>query len=314
MKKYILSLISILVIILIPCKVLAVELTDENLESSLSGLINYKVTDSDGDQEDIGILESYSLNTDDKKLTLTSDGETYIMDYTLGETPTFTYSRDITKSITYDEYSDQNDSFIWMIPYVVVAKTQGVNYEDALIYDYKLLLNILEENIVSLMDDSVIIVDDDVDISEYSGTVVRESEYGTYIVDYIKNTYGSTQTLFQDNGIDLFDTFKVEVYATNPTDNSVTINYKLTIDTTKDFSQMNGLFEQLDLELSDVDKALQSEAKPTVLTQKGGQEIKVPNTAVNYPKIIIIVGLLITTIGALFLLKYLNTKTLKVEE
>lgn len=314
MKKYILSLISLLVIILIPCKVLAVELTDENLSSSLEGMLHYKVVNDNGELEDAGFLDSYTLNTDDKKVTLVSDGDTYIMDYTLGENPTFTYSRDITSSLTYDEYINQNDGLMWMLPYMLVAKAQGVKYEDALMYNYGMIMDLLGNSNMNFMNDSVTIIEDNEDPSNYSGNVVRKSEYGQYIVDFIKNRYTTIQTVFQDNGTDFYDTFKVEAYATNPQDHSVTINYKLTMDTTKDYSQMNGLYDKLKVDISDVDKTIDNVDKPTVVNPVASQEIPVPDTANYFPKIIIITGLLITFLGALCLIKYLNTKTIKVEE
>ena len=311
MKKYILTLISILVIILIPGKVLAVELTDENLESALEGLVNYKIEDN-GELVDANFIDSYSLDKDNKKMTIVVKGDTYVMDYTLGENPSnINY---ITTSTTYDDYSAKSDSSMWMLPYMLVAKNQGIKYEDSFVYAILAVFKLYNDSNFNITDSSAIIVDDDANIEGFTETVVRKSEYGQYMVDYIKSTYGSTETIFHDNGTELFNTFKVDVYATNQTATSVTINYKLYIDTTKDFSQMNGQYEKLDTSLSQLEETFQSETKPTVLTQNGGQEIKVPDTANNIPKIIIITGLFITTIGAILLLKYLNTKTIKVEE
>ena len=316
MKKILFSILSILVLILIPNKVFAVEITEENLASSLEAIKNYTYTDKDG-TSNLGLITSYTLDTTNKKLTIVSEGHEYVFDYTLGENPTFTYSKQYNSSITYDEYSKSDDSTIWMIPHIVALNTQGVDPLDAIAYELSVLTNALEHLDQYSSFPVITVVADGFEVeTDGEHPVVTESEFGSFIINYLKENFNTEKTTFHDNASELLNSFNVTLLATDTTANSVTLKYKLTIDTTKNYASLAGLADKLNVTLEEFEKTVNNINNPTKLnqTKNGSQEIPVPDTANYFPKIIIVIGLLITCIGGLFLLKYLNTKTIKVED
>ncbi len=307
MKNKMIYLIALLVLILIPSRVFAVEVTEENLRSAFEGMKNYQYTE-DGETNNSGIIDSYTMDTENKVITITFNDQEYRINYTLGANPTFTYSENITSSITYDEYKKSNATSVWLFPYMAVAKIQGVDYKDTLAYEIEVLLSSLE----NAFKDAFFVVDDNQDVTVESDIpTVKESEFGPYFVNYIKELYASETTLFQDNKEDMLDSVKLTVFTTNSTSDSVTLNYKTVIDTTKDYSKLNGLFDKLESTFSELEDELENGINKTntgtTLKQvKAGQEVPVPDTAMNYPRLIIILGLFIILIGSTVFIKSLR--------
>ena len=109
----------------------------------------------------------------------------------------------------------------------------------------------------------------------------------------------------------MIDSMKLTAYTSNSTADSTTLNYKVVFDTTKDYSKLNGLYNNLDStfsELADeIENSLNNTNVATTLKQvKAGQEVKVPDTAMNYPRLIIILGLFIILIGSTVFIKSLR--------
>ena len=313
MKKILLNILIVMAIVLIPSKVFAVELTDDNLRTSLEEMKNYQITNDKGQQENAKLLDSFTLDTTNKQLTLVIESNPYVFNYTLGANPTFTYSEEYTSSLTYDQYKEKVDNVLWMFPYISVLHTQGVDIEDATAYEINILMNILENATNTSLSPSFIIAEEGVEITSSDVDVVRESEFGQYIVNYMKEHYQNETITFNDNLNDFLNSFSVTMKATNSTDSSVTINYKLTIDTTKDFTKLAGLFDKLDASFSDFEETVDKTNKITQLNPTtSSQEIPVPDTALNYPKIIIVVGIIVILMGTVILIKYLKTN--KIEE
>ena len=308
MKNKMIYLIALLVLILIPSRVFAVEVTEENLKSAFDGMIDYEIT-QDGKTENVNIIDSYTMDTTNKKLTVVVEGETYTLNYTLGDNPTFTYSKELTSTMTYDDYKEDNSAAAWLIPYLAVAKVQGANYEDTMAYSMAILLasltNFQNASFAVIPDDESYTVDTDI-------PTVKESEFGAFYVNHIKELYASETTLFQDNEDDMIDSMKLTAYTSNSTADSTTLNYKVVFDTTKDYSKLNGLFSTLDSTLSELEDELENSMNNTnntgtTLKQvKAGQEVPVPDTAMNYPRLIIILGLFIILIGSTVFIKSLK--------
>ena len=307
MKNKMIYLIALLVLMLIPSRVFAVEVTEENLKSAFDGMIDYEIT-QDGKTEKVNIIDSYTMDTTNKKLTVVVEGDTYTFNYTLGDTPEFTYSRELTSTMTYDEYKEDNSAAAWLIPYMAVAKVQGASYEDTMAYSMSILLasltNFQNASFAVIPDDASYTVDTDI-------PTVKESEFGPFYVNHIKELYASETTLFQDNQDDMLDSVKLILYTSNSTADSTTLNYKAVIDTTKDYSKLNGLYNNLDTTMSEladkIENSLNNTNVDTTLKQvKTGQEVEVPDTAMNYPKLIIYIGLFIILLGTTVFIKSLR--------
>ena len=311
MKKILFSLLSILVIMLLPCKAFAVELTDDNLRTALEKVKNYTYKTSTGETKKAELIDSYTLDTTNKKLTIENDNKQITYDYTLGANPTFTNTKTFTNSLTLDLYNSEDDSSLWMLPHIVVLNAQGVNVIDAAAYEMSFLMKLLNNQGEIIIPYAEIINDTQLEVSSQNGiATINKSEFGQYIVNYFKDNFVNEKTIYQDNLTDLLNSFKVTIKAINATSNSVDLNYKITIDTTINYSSLNGMAKEMGVDIVDYEETIEQTNKPTKINPitTTSQEIPVPDTVINYPKIIIVVGLLITILGSVFLLKYLKTE------
>ncbi len=200
MKKKIcvifLFLIFIFVNLCLTISYAAVPVTDENLKESLE-----KFAEASLDSE-----EPYTISVQDKVITIKSGENELKLNYDLStEKPTFSYEVDITKGMTYTEYTEKTENMLATIfGYIVVADIQGVDFEDSteyfvsIIFQYALTAPSSKYNIIDDLNTSVEKTDDP--------NTFYASEFPEKGMEYVNKVYENKQTMSDaENGINSFE-------------------------------------------------------------------------------------------------------------
>ena len=210
MRKNIVK-IALAVLALIPSSVKAqITLTDDLLEKQVNKL--YETLKNGTTTENTSVKGEIKLDKTNKTLEVTSDGQTEKAYYKINDdnTITFTtYSR-YFKGLTYEEYQVQdNGTSIGAMGYLLIANMNNIKIEDAGFYFLfsVLALGLSESGEDGLTPGFMIIPDD---ASESEGIlVIKESEFGQYALEVVKNQYGdlSTPKVISDNKENMINSY-----------------------------------------------------------------------------------------------------------
>lgn len=212
MKKNIVK-IAIAVLALIPISAKAqITLTDDLLEKQVNKL--YETLKNGTTTENTSVKGEIKLDKTNKTLEVTSDGQTEKAYYKINDdnTITFTtYSR-YFKGMTYEEYQAQdNGTSIGAMGYLLIANMNNIKIEDAGFYFlFSVLALGLSESGEDGLTPGFMIIPDDADGSESEGIlVIKESEFGQYALEVVKNQYGdlSTPKVISDNKENMINSY-----------------------------------------------------------------------------------------------------------
>lgn len=212
MKKNIVK-IAIAVLALIPISAKAqITLTDDLLEKQVNKL--YETLKNGTTTENTSIKGEIKLDKTNKTLEVTSDEQIEKAYYKINDdnTITFTtYSR-YFKGMTYEEYQAQdNGTSIGAMGYLLIANMNNIKIEDAGFYFlFSVLALDLSESGEDGLTPGFMIIPDDADGSESEGIlVIKESEFGQYALEVVKNQYGdlSTPKVISDNKENMINSY-----------------------------------------------------------------------------------------------------------
>ena len=127
-----------------------------------------------------------------------------------------------------------------MIGYIAVTNVQGVEVEDAFTYIGMKLLEMAFSNTDS--NDSYIIVSDNVTSVEGNKKVIKQSEFGDHVMEYINASYKEKSTFNDVNG---FNTYEWNIEKKDSTETSCKIVSTMTIKLDSDFSKLKGYSNSL---------------------------------------------------------------------
>lgn len=266
MKKYkrvVVAIATVLTLCLLTnfCYANSIEVTEEKLKNSLKEFEKFN--------ED----EDYKFDVSNNKIKVTTDEESYYIDYDLEKEPTFSTKISVKKGMSYQEFKKETESLQnLLLCYFVVANIQGTTLEDAAAYIMIKLFNTAFSDITN--SNSYVIVDD-TNLSEGS-TINKEpndtktiyvSEFGNRVMEYVNSTYESKQTIEDKNDA---NTFIWTVERMNITETSCDIVSKLTVNLNGDFSKIKGSKEAI---FGTLDK--DKEKSDYKITLKVGQSLKI---------------------------------------
>ena len=246
----------------------SVKVTDENLKSTLQEFVSSKDNN-----------KNYKIIVENNQIKIKSDDGNYNINYDLTNKPTFMYEADIAQGMSYEDFQEKTQgSSSTIIAYSTVAKIQGVEYEDALLYFTMYLLASAFSSTSSVdMSNSFVIVND-TDVSE--GVTIEKdssdtktiyaSEFGNHVMEYVNSLYTEKQILKDTDGL---NTFEITTERKDVTDTSCKIVTTLTVDTSADFSKMIGYANQLAESM--MDKNITEENADYVIKLKVGQKCKI---------------------------------------
>jgi LPXTG-motif cell wall-anchored protein len=216
------------------CYATLVKVTDENLKTALKDFGTSSVNEN-----------NYQISVANNVITVTLNGETYLINYDLTDNPTFTYKVPITNDISKDDFDDVKDKLsIVMLGYVAVANIQGVSFEDSYAYFVaSSLMNALSN--LSSSNLSYWIVPDDAAIEGSNEDVIHESEFGNYIMDYINSLSNTKQTFIDGEDVEGINSFIWTTEETDITGTSCNLQSTLTVNLDADFSKLNGYYNKM---------------------------------------------------------------------
>lgn len=199
LKKLILFTIF-LITILNCCTVCSanVQITNENLTSA------FQKFESSEENKD-----KYSIKLENNQIKVTtSNGEVYIVNYTLESKPTFTLEMPVKDGMTYNDFKRQTQNLIIpVIGYLAVANIQGIEYKDSKAYfnsylDYEFNGFLSKDNPYVVFDDvnpgNNPVIDNNV-------TIINASEFSSRVMEYVKNVYKDKQTINDSDDINSFE-------------------------------------------------------------------------------------------------------------
>lgn len=229
MKKLKKITVMLLIIVLfMNYKVIAVDVTKENLEEALNNLISY----SESEEYD------YQFNVSDENIQITSNGKDYYLKYDLTNNPTFTLEIPIQQGMSYEDFNEQSNNIILpMFGYIAVANIQGVEFDDLSIYMMMSLLGNITDSISS---EGTYIIIDDTDPSnnvvkdETNKNIIYVSEFGERVIEYVNYLFKDKQ-VFKDEGI---NSYEWTIEKIDETDTSCKIVSSLTVNLDADFSKI----------------------------------------------------------------------------
>lgn len=233
---FIVFLISVFMIINIfsICYATSVAVTNENLKTAFE-----KFVSSDNNDK------HYKISMENKVITITSDDGNYTLNYDLTNQPTFSYEVTVKQGMSYTEFQETTGNLsVPMLGYLAVANIQGVEYEDSVAY---FAMNLLQSAFSGLSsanaNSSYMIVSDGVTVeSTGNQKVIKESEFGNYVMEYVNSIYGEKASYKDSEG---FNTFEWTTERKDITNTSCKLVSTITVNLDSDFSQMKGFAKSM---------------------------------------------------------------------
>jgi len=226
--------VFILTILLLPSVVVAKEVTKEDIENSFS---NFNIWSN----STLSDTSNYftNINVGDSDISFSTSEASYSVKYKIEEDNILFYNIDTyTSETTYDDISSDDNFDIMFYSFLIGANTQGVEFDDATAYFLEVYIELFES--ISESDNSVIyiVVDDDTDVTSYSGTFrVKKSEFGKTLLenpDKMLQVYDFTDS----NNLLSF------VASYEESDDSIDYTRSLKIYTNANFSVIEGAYEK----------------------------------------------------------------------
>lgn len=222
-----------------------VPVTEENLEMALQ-----KFVESGSDEN------HYKISVANNVISISSDDGDYAISYELTSNPTFSYTVDVKQGMSYEVFKKEISNLSApMLGYMAVANTQGVANEDALTYfSLNLFTSALSGTSSLDLSDSYMIVSDDVIVEGDTEKVIKESEFGNRVMEYVKATYGEKKVLTDAESINSFE-YITELK--DVTDTSCKLVTTLTVNMDADFLKLeeasNAMQEAMTNMFNDID-------------------------------------------------------------
>lgn len=214
----------------------SVEVTKENLEQTFNDLMASNVLESAPD-----------ITFSDEYITISSEGESYQLNYDISGSPTFSIELPVQQGMSYEEFNKVSSNIILpLFGYLAVADIQGVEYVDSSAYFVIAFLDSALSN-MSSGNSKYIIVDDldpDLDVvpePSEGQEIIYTSEFGDHVMEYVNSMFEGTTTIDDSN---LYDTFELSIDQQDLTDTSCTIVSTLTVNLDADFSKLVGFADQ----------------------------------------------------------------------
>ena len=214
----------------------SVEVTKENLEQAFDDLMASNVLESAPD-----------ITFSDEYITISSEGESYQLNYDISGSPTFSIELPVQQGMSYEEFNKVSSNIILpLFGYLAVADIQGVEYVDSSAYFVIAFLDSALSN-MSSGNSKYIIVDDldpDLDVvpePSEGQEIIYTSEFGDHVMEYVNSMFEGTTTIDDSN---LYDTFELSIDQQDFTDTSCTIVSTLTVNLDADFSKLVGFADQ----------------------------------------------------------------------
>lgn len=214
----------------------SVEVTKENLEQAFNDLMASNVLESAPD-----------ITFSDEYITISSEGESYQLNYDISGSPTFSIELPVQQGMSYEEFNKVSSNIILpLFGYLAVADIQGVEYVDSSAYFVIAFLDSALSN-MSSGNSKYIIVDDldpDLDVvpdPSEGQEIIYTSEFGDHVMEYVNSMFEGTTTIDDSN---LYDTFELSIDQQDFTDTSCTIVSTLTVNLDADFSKLVGFADQ----------------------------------------------------------------------
>lgn len=312
-KTLIIFLLSIFMIVNIAsiCYASSVPVTKENLKQAFESFVALQEDD-----------KNYEILVEDDIITIKIDGKSYILNYDLTDKPTFSYEVEVRQQMSYNEFKEKTQMLtLPMFGYLAVANIQGIKYEDSTSY---MAINLLKTAFSGVSSENVnnqyiVISEEDgveVDVTG-SQKVIKESEFGNYVMEYVNALYGEN-TSYSDT--EDFNTFNWTMEKKDVTDKSCRLVSTITVNLDSDFSQINGFAEKLEDSFNgnnnSTDKSQNNQSSKddtkkdtTSLSYDNTKsQTVIPKTGTN--KIILLVGIILV-IAVTFGIKNMKYKDIK---
>jgi len=219
------------------CYAESAKVTKENLTKTFEELV---LSDSNEDNMDVLV--------EDDVIKFTVDNETCVVNYDLTGEPTFSTEISIEKGMSYEEVVKKIENLaLPMLGYAVVAKIQGVEFQDSLMY---YALTSAEEMLNSsyATENPYVIVDD---LNNNGGIAIEKtddpktiytSEFGDRVMEYVNAVCPEVQTESDSNQI---NSYTATTKRQNTTETSCKLLYTITVNTDADFSKIKGYTDEM---------------------------------------------------------------------
>ena len=161
----------------------------------------------------------------------------FILDYDLSDNPTFTYTADIQKGMSYDDYTEKTDMLsLPLLGYLTIANIQGAEYDDALSYIIEYLIYSAFSNMSSIdTSNSYMILEDGVTYTGDDNNVIKKSEFGNRVMEYVDSMYKEKMNL---NDSDALNSFEWITEKQDVSDDSCKLISTLTVNLDADFTKL----------------------------------------------------------------------------
>ena len=194
--------------------------TKESLEQAFQDFMNWE------EVKDSGIFSG--VEVEDDTINIDAINGTDKLDlqvkYNLDNDPIFTTEMNVEQGMTYDEYSEEYENTLgYIFPYIVIAHSNGVDYEYAMSYIVLSYLSILIEQFRDEMQ------------------TVEPEEFEANIMEYMNRWYGEPIT---GNDADEGNTYEITVEQQDVTDTSCKIVTTLKIKADADFARVQEIMEE----------------------------------------------------------------------
>lgn len=208
-----------------------VEVTNENLKKAFEKFIASNKTE-----------EEYDITVSDKSITVTVLGKEYTINYTLKETPTFSFDISIKKGMTYEEFKTQVENAVLpILGYVTVANVQGIEFDDSKSYFTSSLMRGVLTGAIPLSTLESYTIVDDLNGKEVEKTddpkVIYTSEFGDKVMELVNNVFQKDISVTDSQ---VANTYTWSVKKQDATADSCKIVSTLSVNTNGDFSMLEG--------------------------------------------------------------------------
>ena len=337
MKKIIAYIITIIVLI---CPIVAnaetVPVTKENLTKALEDLKTWTNTPSENQEEESTKITSYTVS--DSTIEIETNIGKFSLTYSIEQDGKviFKNSQKFTNNMSYDDYQKKTEELqngLW--GYILVAYIEGASFEDAATYYMFAYLNYALEILGSQSGDVPFVVvetTNDPNVSvEFSDTmeingkkvpVIKKEDFPSRSLEYALYSY-SNPSNFNDNKEGYLYSFENKTSASDKTNEYITVDAVLTVDSTKDYTQLKTINEKMIGDMKDsfgnmfgnLNDSLTEEPKEevkventttteaTVTPEVKKDEIENPQTGVIVPSVVILSGL-----GIIVLIRNVTSK------
>lgn len=235
-----------------------IKITDDLLEAEIKKLID-ELSKSTNEYENVTLSGDITLDKTNKKITMTSDGETQSTYYKINDDNTITFmsAAKFYKGMTYEQFESASDELITgAIGYILIAHMNNIKVEDSIFY---YLLSILHMGLSNsgngeLTPGYVIIPDDATFTTDDDTLVIKESEFGQYALELAKKQYGDATSgkIYTDNDEGMINSFTFKYSndiskitgLTQSSDEYYVIS-EMTINPNADFKKIDGFSDKL---------------------------------------------------------------------